>query len=209
MKVVSIEASPETLPFLYKTHASATRREDWTVIGTAVAAETGEAEFWSGGAARGAFDGLRDTGRGGEKRAVCVPVRTLDDIWHERGCPSVSVIKIDIEGGEYLALQGAKELISRTKPVLFVEWTIKNLRAYGVEPCELLRLCADLDYAVHVVPSLARIDTKPMLNMAMAQTETFALMPLQSISLSKIRTAEINQYEPASRPVSAGFPAPR
>jgi FkbM family methyltransferase len=190
VKVVSIEASPATLPFLYKTHASAVRREDWTIIGAAIAAEIGEAEFWSGGGARGAFDGLRDTGRGGPKHSVRVPVRTLDDIWHECGCPSVSVIKIDIEGGEYLALQGAKEVISCTKPVLFVEWTDKNLRAHGVESHDLLHLCAEMDYAVHLVPGLARIDTKLMLCMAMAQTEAFVLVPLQRCehSLSKIRT---------------------
>jgi FkbM family methyltransferase len=53
VKVVPIEPSPDTLCFLKKTHAAAPRREDWTIIGAAVGAENGEAEFWSGGGANG------------------------------------------------------------------------------------------------------------------------------------------------------------
>jgi FkbM family methyltransferase len=69
----------------------------------------------------GAFDGLRDTGRGGRKSPVRVAVRTLDEIWEKCGCPPVSVIKMDIEGGEYRALHGAKSIIAREKPVFVVE----------------------------------------------------------------------------------------
>lgn len=74
VKILSIEASPETLQFLQKTRDAATRREDWTVVGVAVGSARGEAEFWSAGGALGAFDGLRDTGRGGPKRLVRVVV---------------------------------------------------------------------------------------------------------------------------------------
>ena len=65
------------------------------------------------------------------------------------------------------------------KPVLFVEWSNQNLPAYGFERGDLLHLCADMDYSVHMLPNLSRIDTKPMLDMAMAQTETFALVPMR------------------------------
>src|SRR5260370_41960132 len=61
VKVVSIEAAPDTLHFLKKTQAAAPRRADWTVLGAAVGSENGEIEFWAGPAAMGHFDGLRDT----------------------------------------------------------------------------------------------------------------------------------------------------
>jgi len=178
VKVVSIEASPDTLHFLKKTHAVARRREDWTVIEAAVGAEGGEAEFWSGNVALGAFDGLRDTGRGGEKRVVRVPVNTLDEIWQAQGYPSVSVVKMDIEGGEYFALQGAKELTTRARPIFIVEWARENLEPYGIDSAELLGLCAAMSYGAHASPNLVPIDAKPMLTMAMAQTDTFILVPL-------------------------------
>jgi FkbM family methyltransferase len=177
VKVVSIEPSPDTLPFLRRTQLAAQRSGNWSVIGAAVGAKAGEAEFWSCGGAMGAFDGLRDTGRGGLKRVVRVPVRTIDDIWHEHGRPPVSVIKMDIEGGEYQALHGAKELISYAKPILIIEWTAKNLAAYRIKAEDLLTLCAEMTYEPYVCPSLAPIRTKELLKIAMAQTETFILVP--------------------------------
>jgi FkbM family methyltransferase len=177
VRVVSIEASPNTLPFLIKTHKAAARQTDWTLVGAAVGAENGEAEFWCGGGAQGAFDGLRDTERGGSKTAVRVPVRALDDIWQGQGCPAISVIKMDIEGGEYWALQGAKKIISLVKPVFIVEWTDKNLGSYGIDSDELLQLCATIGYTPYASPNLVPIDTKAILKMSMAQTETFVLVP--------------------------------
>jgi FkbM family methyltransferase len=177
VKVVSIEPGPDTLPFLLRTRLAAQRSGGWTIIGAAVAAQAGEAEFWSSGRGMGAFDGLRDTGRGGPKRAVRVAVRTLDDIWREEGCPPVSVVKIDIEGGEYQALQGARELISHARPILILEWTDKNLAAYGIKADQLLSLCGQLGYVPYACPNLMPVGTKVLLKMAMTQTETFILVP--------------------------------
>jgi FkbM family methyltransferase len=178
VRVVSIEASPHTLPFLRKTHSVAKRKSDWTIFGTAVGAKVGRAEFWTGGGARGAFDGLKNTNRGGDKYTMHVPVRTLDDIWYEIGNPLVSVIKMDIEGGEYFALRGARELIARSKPYIILEWTKKNLDAYSLEPEILLALCKQIDYTAHAFPFLMPIQTAPALTMAMARTEMFVLVPV-------------------------------
>jgi FkbM family methyltransferase len=197
VKVVSIEASPNTLPFLTKTHAVARRREDWTVIGAAVGAKSGEAEFWSGDVVLGAHDGLRDTGRGGAKRAVRVPVKTLDEIWQAQGYPTVSVIKMDIEGGECSALRGAKEIIARERPVFIIEWIDQNLKPYGIDPVELLTLCTAMSYKAYASPNLVPIDAKPMLKMAMAQTDTFILVPRARVSSR--RAAQITMNEPSKQ----------
>jgi FkbM family methyltransferase len=177
VKVVSIEASPATLHFLKKTHAAARRRGDWTVVGAAVGLKSGEAEFWSGDVALGAHDGLRDTGYGGAKHAVRVPIRTLDEIWQEQGCPAVSVIKMDIEGAESLALQGAKEITTQIRPIFIVEWAAQNLGAYGIKSEELLDLCGAMAYVPYASPGLVLVETKPILKMAMAQTAMFILVP--------------------------------
>jgi FkbM family methyltransferase len=176
-KVVSIEAAPDTLRFLRKTQAAAHRRENWTVVGAAVGSENGEAEFWSGTVAMGTYDGLRDTGRGGRKRPVRVPLRTLDQIWEACGCPAISVVKMDIEGGEYGALQGAKSIIARERPVFIVEWTDMNLPAYGIHSERILQFCAEMGYALYASPNLTPVATKLILKMAMSQTETFILVP--------------------------------
>jgi len=41
------------------------------------------------------------------QRQVTVPTRTLDDIIEELGAPTVDFVKLDVEGAELLALQGA------------------------------------------------------------------------------------------------------
>jgi len=175
VKVVSIEASPDTLPYLRRTRLEAQTSSNWTIVETAVGAQPGEAEFWSAGGAMGAFDGLRDTGRGGAKQPVRVAVRTLDDIWRECGCPPVSVIKMDIEGGEYHALQGARELITKVKPALVIEWAAANLATYKIAYEMLLSLCAEISYVPCAYTDLVPICTKKQLQVAMRRTETFVL----------------------------------
>jgi FkbM family methyltransferase len=50
-----------------------------------------------------------------------VRMDVLDDIWRLAGSPEVSVMKIDVEGGELGVLQGARALLSYCHPTLFVE----------------------------------------------------------------------------------------
>jgi FkbM family methyltransferase len=177
--VVSVEASPHTLPALRRTHSASPYQQRWTVVGAAVGDVEGEAEFWSGGGAWGAFDGLRDTGRGGPKHSVRVPALTIDQIWRDKGCPPVSLIKMDIEGAESLALLGARDAISHTRPPVVMEWSEQNLPAYGIAPIELLRVCADLGYLAYAFPSLVAVNTNFILSLAMRETETFILAPRQ------------------------------
>lgn len=64
----------------------------------------------------GAVFELRGTGN-----RVAVPTTRLDDVWRARGCPAVSVIKIDTEGTEGRVVSGATELITQTQPALLAE----------------------------------------------------------------------------------------
>lgn len=177
VNVVSIEASPATLPFLKKTQSASRRCDAWTVIGVAVGANNGETEFWSGGGANGAFDGIRNTGRGGAKRVVHVPLNTLDEIWHDIGDPAVSVIKLDIEGGESEALRGARELLAQERPILIIEWNKTNIAAYGTRPSDLLEISADTAYKAYAWPNMVPMNNESVLKVAMAMTETFVLVP--------------------------------
>jgi hypothetical protein len=50
--------------------------------------------------------------------SVAVPCRRLDDVV---GLESIGLIKVDVEGFELLALQGAEATLDRCRPVLYVE----------------------------------------------------------------------------------------
>ena len=62
-----------------------------------------------------------------QKADFVVETLALDDLYHETGIRP-DVIKIDIEGAEYGALQGAKKLIAECRPVIILEETPKDRR---------------------------------------------------------------------------------
>lgn len=177
-RVVSVEASPDTLQYLRRTHAASAHRPRWDVIGCAAGSARGTADFHVSSPENGAFDGFRDTQRGGAKRQVTVDVRTLDDIWSELGRPKVSAIKIDVEGAETEVLHGARELLNTEKPPLVIEWNVTNLGAYGRDPTEIFPLSAELGYRPYGYPTLNRIDCFPTLRATMAVTEMLLLAPI-------------------------------
>lgn len=69
-------------------------------------------------------------------RSFTVSQTTLDSIWEEAGRPAVTLVKLDIEGGELDALRGAGNLIESQKPAILLE----ALTVHELEPIvELLR----------------------------------------------------------------------
>jgi hypothetical protein len=64
----------------------------------------------------------------------------LDDIIRESGVSRVDVIKIDVEGAEYLVLKGAQETLARFHPMLLVEVVEPQLRAMGTSSGQLREL---------------------------------------------------------------------
>lgn len=53
--------------------------------------------------------------------SVEVPCVTLDDVWQDAGRPTVSFVKIDVEGGEEAVLRGALAMITACRPSMIVE----------------------------------------------------------------------------------------
>jgi FkbM family methyltransferase len=71
--------------------------------------------------------------------------RSLDSFKFKK----VSFIKIDIQGSEVMALQGAKDLILKQKPVIFIEIEEQYLRDLGTSTKELLETLFSLNYALY------------------------------------------------------------
>ncbi|MFZ1085690.1 MAG: FkbM family methyltransferase [Terracidiphilus sp.] len=66
----------------------------------------------------GNFGGVSMSAQGGISAVVTAPLHTLDEIVRET---QVAFIKIDVEGFELEVLKGAKNLIARWQPALYVE----------------------------------------------------------------------------------------
>jgi FkbM family methyltransferase len=65
-------------------------------------------------------------------RQLAVRTRRLDDLL-PHDCP-VAAIKLDLEGGEYHALLGARATIRRCRPVIIFEFGLGAADFYGVTP---------------------------------------------------------------------------
>jgi len=110
-RVFVFEPLPRNLDFLRR-HLVLNRIENVTVIDAAVSDRTGTVRF--------AEDSSTSKGRIGEGGALEVKSISLDD-WIEKGVlPAPDMLKIDIEGAEYLALQGMRRMLARARPPIFL-----------------------------------------------------------------------------------------
>jgi FkbM family methyltransferase len=78
-------------------------------------------------------------------RTVDVAVTTLDDVageWLER----TRLVKLDVEGAELRALQGARRLLERARPDFIVELEPEHLERQGASLAEVQSLFDDAGY---------------------------------------------------------------
>jgi FkbM family methyltransferase len=110
-RVFVFEPLPRNLEFL-KRHLALNRIGNVTVVEAAVADHGGTVRFEE--------DPSTSRGRIGEGGALEVQSIALDD-WIDRGkLPTPDLLKIDIEGAEFLALKGARKMIARAHPPIFL-----------------------------------------------------------------------------------------
>lgn len=177
--VVSMEPSPNTFRFLARTAEESEFGERWRIVGKAAGSSIGTLEFCTASIELGAFDGFQDTQRAGATSKVTVPVTTLDAEWEVMKRPAVSVIKIDVEGAEIQALQGAVSCIKHEKPYILLEWNSLNLKAYNCQPESLLMFAESIGYQVLSIPFILPVTDKNILKIQMCLTESFLLAPHQ------------------------------
>lgn len=178
--VVSFEPSPNTLPWLRRTAAGSGLGDRWRIVEKAVARTPGIASFNLSAPAEGAYDGLKDTHRTPAVGHVQVEVTSLDKEWRALGCPRVSTIKIDVEGGELDVLRGAEECLSRERPYVLLEWCHFNLAAYGVPPDALFSFALEHSYRLYALPEMIPVTTGRELELQLFRTESFSFLMVPS-----------------------------
>jgi len=78
---------------------------------------------------------------------ISVRVTTLDTFFSQLNWPKIDLVKMDIEGAEYAALKGAKELVRRNDSLnMLVELNPSTLEAAGVTPREFLELLMEMGF---------------------------------------------------------------
>jgi FkbM family methyltransferase len=91
-----------------------------------------------------------------DREKINVRVLTLDSQMDAYQVASIGFMKIDVEGAECRVLEGARETIARTRPVIWVEANEVCLARDGRSIQSLLALLADLGYAASGLYNNAR-----------------------------------------------------
>lgn len=82
---------------------------------------------------------------------VEVSVITLDDYFDEQPVQRVGLIKLDIEGGEFPALQGARATLERDHPVIIYEEYEGFCKSFGYVPRDIRIYLQELGYRLFVI----------------------------------------------------------
>jgi FkbM family methyltransferase len=75
-----------------------------------------------------------------------IEVDRLDNVCREQNIDKIDFIKIDVEGFEYSVLAGGKEVIQKSKPVLFIELDDNNLKENNKSAKALIELLVSFGY---------------------------------------------------------------
>lgn len=84
--------------------------------------------------------------RGAERSTANARFTTLDDLVQSLGINHVSVIKIDVDGGELEVLEGSRGVIQRDRPVVFFELCPYLLSEIGRSANDLVSYFTSLGY---------------------------------------------------------------
>ena len=110
-KIFSFEPLPDNFVLLHK-HVAINHLANVNVMEKAVGAQNRRAKF--------SASTSRYQGRIADDGVLEVEVITLDSLWKADIVPAPTVIKMDVEGAEFDALQGAREMLSATHATIFL-----------------------------------------------------------------------------------------
>lgn len=79
-------------------------------------------------------------------QTVTIDLTTLDDYFDKRSLKTVDFIKMDIEGAEINALEGAKKTLQKHKPTLYIEVNAELLKCFKKTPLDLIKFLKKVGY---------------------------------------------------------------
>jgi FkbM family methyltransferase len=163
--VYSFEALPQNLERLEK-HIRLNGMQDRVkIVAGAVADRSGPLRFWFGpSGGMGKAEGSAGRQSVDYSDSILLEGCSLDDFVYVENNPQPDVVKIDIEGGEVLALPGMRKVLTQAQPLVFLE--LHGPQAAQVAWQELVsagyRLC-NLTSGYPAVRSLDKLDWKAYL----------------------------------------------
>ena len=147
-RVFAFEPFPANLVYL-KAHLRLNNADNVTVVEAAVSDKCGTAFFAEGP--------TRSMGHISPNGRLQVETVAMDELVAKGELPAPDYIKIDIEGGETLALSGAQSVLARSHPTIFLATHGSSIHQ---ECCRLLR---SLDYELRPIDGMNLVSSSEIL----------------------------------------------
>lgn len=113
--VVALEPDPQNAAIL-KAHVARNDLDQIAVVEAAVWSGAGRVTFQQASEASNRTQGKVSSDGNGRSAGISVPAVRLDDLVFAEGRRAPDLIKMDVEGAEWEALQGARRLLTEVKP---------------------------------------------------------------------------------------------
>jgi len=158
-KVFSFEPEPKNYSYLKK-NIDLNGYKQISAFQKAVSDKNGKTvlyvcDYDSGHHTINKYDGVKNysSGRSTNERPIEIETMTLDGFFEGRE-DSINVIKMDVEGAEYLALTGMDNILKKNRHLkMFVEFFPLLIKGMGSSPEEFLRkLFKDYGFSVFLIP---------------------------------------------------------
>jgi FkbM family methyltransferase len=138
--VISVEPNPETLKKLNANIDASKASGIVKVQPVAASDKEAQLEFFASPRANTGESSLsrKNAAQAGEGvNSYQVRARPLDDIIQEAGVQRLDVLKVDVEGADFMVLKGAERTLNRFHPKVYVETVNKQLKEMGSSVAEL------------------------------------------------------------------------
>ncbi|MFQ3599368.1 MAG: FkbM family methyltransferase, partial [Chloroherpetonaceae bacterium] len=146
-KVYAFEPDPKTYQKLRKNIELNHFNEIIESFDTAVAEVSGEKIFYISSKESSAWGTTIQEGKERAIESLSVKTISLDEFVSEKGIKEINFMKVDVEGGEFELMQGAKNVFkSKAVKKLFIECSGPSLSIRGKTLNEYLSLFEQVDY---------------------------------------------------------------
>ncbi|OGQ96079.1 MAG: hypothetical protein A2521_13305 [Deltaproteobacteria bacterium RIFOXYD12_FULL_57_12] len=142
-KVIALEPEPKNYSLLLNTVKK--KQQGGIIEPLSMAADC------SDGTARLALNPLHPGDHRLGLRGLEVTTISIDTLLAKRNWPTVSLVKIDVQGAEMRVLAGAAQTIARFSPSFFVEMDESSLAQFATSPQEIFTFFKDADYTAHTL----------------------------------------------------------
>ncbi len=160
-RVYSFEPSLRTFAILAQ-NLKLNRFDNVYIEQKAIANRTGTLEFHVGPAGYDVYNSAgaitHPSAAHADFSSVTVPCMSLDHYLHSVGVSKIDLLKLDVEGAEWLALQGMENTLRTNEDLkLIIEFSGQTTRGFGYEPSAMAEWLLDRGHSLFFISSTGRL----------------------------------------------------